>query len=138
MAKLVGLFTIANEPQLRFTPQGKAVINLSLPDNYGQKDGQGNQPTQWYDVALWGKRAEALAPYLVKGKQAFFVVKDIHIETYQGKNGETSKLVGFVEDVQLARSGEQQAPQQSQQPAQAAPQAQQAQNFDDFDDQIPF
>lgn len=43
------------------------VLNFSLAvDNGKDKKGEKRDPT-WYDCALWGKRAESLAPYIEKG-----------------------------------------------------------------------
>lgn len=46
---------------------GDKVLNFSLAvDNGKDKGGEKRDPT-WYDCALWGKRAESLAPYIEKG-----------------------------------------------------------------------
>lgn len=46
---------------------GDKVLNFSIAvDNGKDKGGEKRDPT-WYDCALWGKRAESLAPYIEKG-----------------------------------------------------------------------
>lgn len=46
---------------------GDKVLNFSLAvDNGKDKNGERREST-WYDCALWGKRAESLAPYITKG-----------------------------------------------------------------------
>lgn len=82
---------------------------------------KGEKLTQWVDGALWGKRAESLAPYLLKGGLVAVTLEDLHIETYTGKNGEGHKLAGRVIDVELAGGGE---PRQSGPALQPAPQRQ--------------
>lgn len=48
---------------------GDKVLNFSLAvDNGKDKRGEKRDAT-WYDCALWGKRAEALAPYISKGSK---------------------------------------------------------------------
>lgn len=48
---------------------GDKVLNFSIAvDNGKDKGGEKRDPT-WYDCALWGKRAEALAPYIEKGSK---------------------------------------------------------------------
>lgn len=43
------------------------VLNFSVAVNNGKdKNGEEREAT-WYDCAVWGKRAEALAPYIEKG-----------------------------------------------------------------------
>ena len=106
MSKMFGLARLGRDAEIRTTSQGESVATLALAFSYGRKGGDGRRPTQWVDGALWGKRAEALAPYLTKGGLVSVLLEDVHIETYQGKNGEASKLVGRVVDVELAGGGE--------------------------------
>jgi len=140
--KSFGVARIGRDVEIRHTAQGEAVASLSLAFSYGRKGQDGKQPTQWVDAALWGKRAEALAPYLAKGHQIGVTLEDVHIETYQGKNGEGHKLVARVLDVQLI--GGQAAVAASAATARPAPAAKAAQpalagsGFDDMDDDIPF
>ena len=48
---------------------GDKVLNFSIAvDNGKDKNGEKRDPT-WYDCALWGKRAESLAPYIEKGSK---------------------------------------------------------------------
>lgn len=139
-----GLARIGKDAELRYTSNNEAVINLSLAFSYGRKDSDGKRPTQWVEASLWGKRAETLAPYLLKGKQVDVVLEEPHIETFEGKNGASHKLVGRVLTIEFASDGQRQdgqqqsapAPQQRQAPA-PRPQ-QQAGGFGDFDDDIPF
>lgn len=45
------------------------VLNFTVAvDNGKDKHGEKREAT-WYDCALWGKRAEALAPYITKGSK---------------------------------------------------------------------
>ena len=143
---LIGMARLGRDAEVRYTPQGDAVANLSLCFNYGKADGQGQRPTTWVDAALWGERAEKLAQYLTKGGAHSFIVADVHMEEYEGRNGKGVKLVGRVMDVTLGprqdggsgggqRSAAPAPAQRSQAPA-PAPKA--ATGFDDMDDDIPF
>lgn len=82
-----GLVRIGNEPALRHTPKGEAVIDLSLAYPYGRGDQSGKRPTQWIKATLWGKRAESLAPYLLKGKQYCVVLNDVYLHQFEKKDG---------------------------------------------------
>ena len=64
-----GLARIGKDAEVRYSPNGDAIANLSLAFTYGKKGTDGKRPTQWVDATLWGKRAESLAPYLKKGGQ---------------------------------------------------------------------
>ena len=138
--KAFGVARIGRDVEVRFTAQGEAVASLSLAFSYGRKGQDGKQPTQWVDAALWGKRAEALAPYLAKGHQISVTLEDVHIETYAGKNGEGHKLAARVLDVQLIGGQGGQGGQSSPTKA-AAPVAKTVpagSGFDDMDDDVPF
>jgi single-strand DNA-binding protein len=138
--KSFGLARIGRDAEVRHTSNGDAVVSLSLAFTYGRKGEDGKRPTQWVDAALWGKRAEALAPYLLKGGQISVTLEDVHIETYQGKNGEAFKLAGKVMDIELAGGGERQAA-PAQHPTARPPvaPAPSGSGFDDIpDDDIPF
>jgi single-strand DNA-binding protein len=120
--KLIGLARLGRDVELRTTPQGEVVCNLALAYNYGRKDSDGKQQSTWVEAALWGKRADALQQYLVKGQLLCVTLSDLHIETYQKNDGTGgSKLIARVDDVEFAGSapgqqsgGQQQGRQQDQ------------------------
>lgn len=95
---------LGRDVELRYVPgsQGEtAVANLALACDYQGRDGK---CTQWIDASMWGRRAEALAEHLTKGKQLILVLSDVHIETYEGQNGQGSKLVGRVDNLEFGAS----------------------------------
>lgn len=140
--KLIGIARLGKDAELRHTGSGKAVANLSLAYNYGQKDDNGNRPTQWIEAALWGEQAERLAQYLLKGTALNVTCRDVHIETYEGKNGAGHKLAGTIADIEFLpkqrASDAATAPEPAPQPQPAAAPANTGGAFDDFDDDIPF
>jgi len=144
MTQIVGVFRVGKDAELRGAGN-EAVLNLTLAYNYGRKGADGNKPTQWLDAALWGKRAEALAQYLVKGQQIYCVIADPHIETFAKRDGTSGfKLSGTVSELELVGSkpagGTSHAPAQRQPERRAAAPApaKTASGFDDMDDDIPF
>lgn len=59
--------TIGRDAEVRRTQSGDAVAGFSVAvDNGKDKDGNRRDAT-WFDCSLWGKRGDALAPYLTKG-----------------------------------------------------------------------
>ena len=141
--KAQGLARIGKDAEVRFTQGGDAVASISLAFNYGKKDPQtGKKPTQWVDAALWGKRAESLAPYLKKGGQIVAYLEDVHIETFTKQDGtQSTKLAAKLADLELV-SGSQEEPQQYQQAPQRPPMRPipppKGNGFDDMDDDVPF
>jgi single-strand DNA-binding protein len=135
---LTALARLGKDPELRYLASGDPVMNLALAINYGKKV-DGKRPTQWIDAALFGKRAESLAPYLSKGSLVFVVIDEPHIETYQGKNGPGSKLVGRVSSLEFAGGGEaKEEPAREHAKAKQDGFAPQPSGFAGMDDDIPF
>lgn len=148
--KLIGLIRLGQDADMRYTNDGTPVANLSGAWNYGRKGEDGKRPTQWASFTLWGECAEALQQYLLKGTALVVYASDVHIETYEGRNGQGHKLVGKIDDLQFAGGGQQQgqgaAPAPAQRSSAAAPRppapaprpANTGSGFDDMDDDIPF
>lgn len=137
--KANGLARIGKDAEVRYTPGGAAVANVSLAFTYGKKGDDGKRPTQWVDASLWGQRAESLAPYIKKGGQIVAYLEDVSIQTYvKGDGTSATKMVARLVDLEFVSGGEQASSQPKPQARpQAAPQSQ-GSGFDDMDDDIPF
>lgn len=143
-----GLARLGRDVEIRSVAGGESVGDLSLAFSYGRKDRDGKRQTQWVKGALWGKRAEALAPYLLKGGLVVVDLEDLRIENFEGKNGPSSSLVGTVVGVELAGGGQTQRGAEPQQPPRqtappprsAAPPARSSSpsGFDDMDSDVPW
>jgi len=137
--KANGLARIGKDAEVRYTPGGAAVANVSLAFTYGKKGEDGKRPTQWVDASLWGQRAESLAPYIKKGSQIVAYLEDVSIQTFtKGDGTSATKMVARLVDLEFVAGGEQANSQPKPQPKpQAAPQSH-GSGFDDMDDDIPF
>jgi single-strand DNA-binding protein len=142
--KSFGLARVGRDTEIRITSQGEPVANVSLAFSWGRRDESGRRQTTWVDGTLWGKRAETLAPMLLKGTPCAVLLEDLHLETFTARDGNTNtKLVARILDVDLMGVREQGASAPAPAPAPAAarsrltapPPAPAAP--DDFDD-IPF
>jgi single-strand DNA-binding protein len=60
---------LGRDPEMRYTPSGQAVTNLSVATNrqYTSNSGERVKETTWFRVSVWGKQAEACNQYLRKG-----------------------------------------------------------------------
>ena len=143
MATLTGLFTLGRDAETRVTQNGTTVITLALAYNYGRKGEDGKKPSQWVRASMFGKQAEALIPYLTKGKQVSLVIRDLHIATFQKQDGSTgTSLEGVADFDDFARKPKEvgDAPAPAPKPApRPAPPPSAGSGFDEFDgSDVPF
>jgi single-strand DNA-binding protein len=144
MASLNKVHLIGNltrDIELRYTPKGSAVADMSIAINRKWKDDQGavREEVTFVDIALWGKTAESCAKYLKKGSPCF-VEGRLELQTWDDKQTgqKRSRLRVVADGVQFLGGGQQQQgerPATQQRTAPAEPQAQQ--DGADGDD-IPF
>ena len=130
MANLSGVFRVGRDAEVRNTANGEAVCNLSLAYNHGRKGEDGSRPTQWLDASLWGKRATALAEYLVKGQMVYAVINDPHMEEFKKNDGTRGiKMAGSVGEIELIGGGQRKPVEKKETPKP---------NLGDLGDEIPF
>lgn len=60
---------VAGDPELRFTPAGKAYAKFSVAENRKWKDAQGadQEATTWHRCVAWGQLGEHIADSVSKG-----------------------------------------------------------------------
>lgn len=87
-AILVG--NLGRDAELRYTPGGAAVATLSLATTeiWNDKSGQRQEKTEWHRIVLWGKQAETLQEYLLKGRQ-IFVEGRLQTRKWDDRDGNT-------------------------------------------------
>lgn len=71
--KVILVGNLGRDADLRYTPSGAAIAKFSLAttEKWTDKSGSPQERTEWHNIDLWGKQAETLKEYLVKGKQVF-------------------------------------------------------------------
>lgn len=141
---LIKKMRITRDAEVRYLPTGEPVANVSLVYSYGsKKDERGYLPSQFIECGLWGKRAEAIAPYLTKGQTIVAYVTDVHIETFTKSDGTPGhKLAGRLTELEFAGGPKEEGQSAPAAPAtqRQAPRPQQpvSSGFDDDDSDIPF
>ncbi|HTV18406.1 MAG TPA: single-stranded DNA-binding protein [Polyangiaceae bacterium] len=82
------LGNLGADPELRMTSGGQAVLKLRLAtsETYVDKNRQRQERTEWHNVVIWGKRAEALAKILTKGTR-IFVEGGLRTSSYEDRDG---------------------------------------------------
>jgi single-strand DNA-binding protein len=81
--------TLGRDPELRFTPQGKAVVSLNVVTSKSVKTDDGkweNQEETWWRVTAWEQLAENIADSLTKGDPVIIVGRSF-MDSYTDKDG---------------------------------------------------
>lgn len=98
---------LARDAKINSTEKGDSVGSFSV----GVKSGYGDKAvTNWINCSLWGKRADSLAPYLMKG-QGVAISGELSLRKYKSKDGtEGASMEVRVADVTLIGNKEDRAP----------------------------
>jgi single-strand DNA-binding protein len=82
------LGNVGMDPELRMTTNGQAVLKLRLAtsETYLDRNRARQERTEWHNVVVWGKRAEALAKFLSKGSR-LFVEGSLRTSSYDDREG---------------------------------------------------
>ena len=80
---------LGRDPEMRYTPNGKAVTNFSVAVSrkFTGKDGKVVEKTKWFRVTAWDKLAELCDQYLRKGRLVL-VAGEIDASAYTNQAGE--------------------------------------------------
>ena len=71
--KAILIGNLGKDAELRYTSGGTPVAScrIATTERYNDREGNKKEDTQWHDIVIWGKTAEAIHTYLVKGKQIY-------------------------------------------------------------------
>jgi single-strand DNA-binding protein len=99
--------TLGKDAEVKYLANGDAICNFSVADSQGR-----DKPTMWWNCGLYGKRAESLSQYLVKG-QAVTVTGSVSEREWTSKDGEKRKTMDVrVNDVALQGGRKEAEPQE--------------------------
>lgn len=159
--KVILVGNMGQDPEVRYTQDGKAIATLSLATSESWKDQQGQkqEKTEWHRVVIFGKLAEIAQQYVTKGSKVYIEGK-LQTRKWQDTNTgqdrySTEVIVdGFSGVLQMLDSKQDNGQQAQQQQARQAPQQnnyaqarnnsqpqqqqQQYQGGDRFPDDIPY
>ena len=104
--KMMIIGNLGADPELRYTPSGKAVAELRVAVNDRSRgpDGEWQEETQWFRVELWEQAAERAAERLRKGHKVF-AEGQLRAREWEGKDGQkrTSLEIRFARIQSLER-----------------------------------
>ena len=107
--KVILLGRLGADPQLKYSPSGRANASFSLATNQVWKDQEGNQKdrTDWHRITAWGKLAEIMGEWLKKGSQVYIEGR-LQTRSYEDTNGVKKYITEVVADdmTMLGKKGE--------------------------------
>lgn len=97
MASLNKVLLIGNltkDPELRYTPQGAAVVNLRIAVNTRFKDKKGELKTDtcFINAVVWGQLAETCNQYLHKGRSVLIDGR-LQSRSWQDQEGKNRSVI---------------------------------------------
>lgn len=124
------------DPEIRYMPNGKAVVNLRLATSESWKDkqtGDKQERTEWHSVVAYDKLAEIIGEWLRKGSPVYIEGK-LQTRKWQDKNGNDCWTTEIIAQQMQMLGGKQQqgrrhSPERSSNPDP---------DVGEFDDAIPF
>ncbi|MCK5534582.1 single-stranded DNA-binding protein [bacterium] len=88
--KVILMGHLGDNPELRYTPAGDAVVSFRIATNRVWKDKEGKQQTktEWHRIIAWRKLAEICSEYLKKGSHIYV---EGRMETRSWEDGSGNK-----------------------------------------------
>lgn len=99
--RVIEIGRLTRDAEVSYTPGGMAIAKMSIAVNRRTKSGDDwADEANYFDVQLFGKSAENLKPYLLKGKQ---IAVDGYLkqERWESDGQKRSRVVINANDVQL-------------------------------------
>ena len=86
--KVILVGNLGRDAEVRSTTSGTSVATISIAttDVWNDKAGNKQEKTEWHRVVLWGKTAETLQEYLLKGRQ-IYVEGRLQTREWQDRDG---------------------------------------------------
>jgi len=103
--QLIGNLT--RDPELRYTPQGTAVVSFSIATNrsWTTDAGEKKDEADFHRIVAWNKLAELCSQFLTKGKKVY-VEGRLQTRNWQGQDGaQRSTTEVIISDMILLDGG---------------------------------
>ena len=105
--KVILIGNLGRDPEVRYTPSGAAVCNVSLATtrNWKNKDsGERQEETEWHRVVFYDRLAEIAGEYLKKGRSVY-VEGRLKTRKWQDKDGVEKYTTEIIAEVMQLLGG---------------------------------
>lgn len=112
--KAILIGNLGNDPEVRYTPNGNAVANVTLATSMTWRDkqsGELQERTEWHRIVFFNRLAEIVGEYLRKGSK-IYVEGSLRTRKWQDKTGVdryTTEIIANEMHMLDSRSGGQDA-----------------------------
>lgn len=98
--KVILIGNLGQDPELRSTGGGTAVVNLRIATSERRKDRDGNwaDHTEWHSVIAFGRTAENVAQHVKKGRQ-LYIEGRLQTRQWEDKDGGKRSSTEVVADI---------------------------------------
>ena len=86
MNHIIIIGNLTRDPELRTTPSGASVCNFTVAVNRRQKNSQGQDEADFFNVSVWRELGVNCSKYLAKGRKVA-VTGSVSVRTYQRNDG---------------------------------------------------
>jgi single-strand DNA-binding protein len=95
--KVILVGNLGKDPEVRFTPSGRAVAKFSIAttESWMDQESGRQERTEWHNIVVWGKQAESCGQYLAKGRQVF-IEGAIRSRSYDDKEGNKRYITEII------------------------------------------
>lgn len=144
--KVIIIGNLGRDPEVRYTPSGSAICNVSIATtrNWKDKAGERQEETEWHRVTFFDKLAEIAGEYLKKGRTVYIEGR-LKTRKWTDKDGVEKYTTEILADQMQMIGGRE----SSDEPAQPAPRPPQRSapprpapksntGFDDMADDVPW
>lgn len=92
--KVMLMGNLTKDPEMRYTPQGVAVVNLRLAVNrrFRDKTQELKEETCFVTVVVWNRQAETCNQYLQKGSPVFIEGR-LQSRSWEDNSGKTRQVI---------------------------------------------
>src|SRR5262245_34177124 len=100
LCKVMIIGNLGSDPEMRYTPNGRAVTQFNVAVNQSTKNhspGEWVEETDWFRVSGWGDGAERMAESLRKGNKVF-VEGRFKTRQFEGRDGQTRTALEITAD----------------------------------------
>jgi len=98
--KVILVGRLGQDPEVRYTPDGKPIANITLATSESWKDkntGQRQEKTEWHRVVFFGGVAGVVGEYVRKGSQIYIEGK-LQTRKWQDQSGQDRYTTEVVVD----------------------------------------